>query len=100
MLALLIILFLVALNGGVSFAVTAFVRSKALCIITTTIITEMLIGLCIVALGSDSHHPADNVLMAMSVIVIFGTPVILGTSAGFMYLARRLYRSRTRSDDV
>jgi hypothetical protein len=92
MLALLLILFLVVLNGGVSFAMTAFVRSNALCIIASTIISEMLIGLCIVTLGDDSQHPEDNVLLAMSVIVIFGTPVILGTSAGFMFLARRFYR--------
>lgn len=84
---------LVALNALVSLGVAAFVRSKTLCICASVAITELLAALYILIRGADSPFP-DMVLLAVNCIAIFGTPVLVGSSIGFIAMAGSLHRRR------
>jgi hypothetical protein len=91
---LLFIVFLVVVNGVVSFALAAFVRTKGLCIIASTIITELAAALVFAAEGRKSPYPEDSILLPASCIALVGTPVLLVSSVGFTFLASRVYKRR------
>ena len=90
---LLFILLLVGLNAIVSFAIAAVVRSNVLCIISSVVATEGVIALYGLNSAAGSREVHD-VLLAMNISLILSTPVIVGTSVGFVVLARRLYRGQ------
>jgi hypothetical protein len=85
---------LVLLNAVVSFGIAAFVRWRGLGILASVAVTELMAALYSVARGADSPYP-DMALLAVSCIAIYGTPVVLASSVGFVLLAGRLYRRRT-----
>ena len=85
------ILLVVALNGVVSFGIASFVRSTVLAVIASTAITEMLVAIYILTQAQHSPDAADCILAA-NVAAIVTTPVIVGTSCGFIFCLRRLRR--------
>jgi hypothetical protein len=87
----LFILLLVGLNAVVSFAIAAILRSNVLCIIASAVITESLFVLYGSAQAANSPDVYD-ILLAVNITAMVSTPVIVGTSVGFVFLARRLYR--------
>jgi len=95
---ILFILMLVVLNAAVSFGIATFVHSKLLCVFASVVITELLAALYFVR-GADSPYP-DMVLLAVNCTVIFGTPVLVGSTIGFVFLAKRLYRRRAMSSKI
>ena len=85
------ILLLVGFSAVVSFAFAAILRSNLLCIFASGVITGSLLVLYGLTQAAHSQHP-DDVMLAMIITTFFSTPVIFGTSIGFVFLARRLYR--------
>jgi hypothetical protein len=84
----ILILVLVALNGVVSFAISAFVRSMIFAVIASTVITEMLVAIYFLNQAKHSSDAAD-VILGTNIVAILSTPVIICTSCGFMYCWRK-----------
>jgi hypothetical protein len=53
----------------------------------SVIITELILGLFFLVMGKDSPYP-DMVLLAVNIVAMIGTPVIVVSSLGFVFLAR------------
>ena len=96
---LVFMLMLVGLSAIVSFVTAVVIRSNALCIFASVAITELLAALYFVVRGADSPYP-DMVLLAVTCTAIVGTPLLVGSSIGFVFLARRLYRRRAAASKV
>ena len=77
----------------ISFVLAVAIRSNALCILGSAVITEMSLDLLVLAQGQNWAYP-DMVLLAVNINAIVGTPVIVASSIGAVLLARRLYRRR------
>jgi hypothetical protein len=95
------IMIVVVLNGVVSFGIVSFVRSAVLAVIGSTIITEMLLAIYVLTLAKDSPDAADGILAA-NILAMLSTPVVFGTSCGFVFCWNRLRRRNTlgRHDDA
>ena len=85
---------MVVLSAVVTFVMAKFVRTNWLCIVASAIIAESLMVLYGLSVAADSDY-AGTALLGVSVTLIFGTPVFIGTTIGFTFLARRLYRSHS-----
>jgi len=88
------IMLVVALNAIVTLAIASFVRSTVLAVIASTAITEMLVAIYILTQAKHSPDAAD-VISAANIVAILTTPLILGTSYGFVFCLRRLLRKRS-----
>ena len=93
MATLVFILLLLALNGVVSLIATAFMRSVAIAVVASTIVTELVVAIYGLVQASSSPDAAD-VILGVVIVAICSTPVILGTSAGFVFGWRRFHHKR------
>jgi membrane-anchored protein YejM (alkaline phosphatase superfamily) len=84
------ILICLVVNCAVSFLLAALIRSTMLAIIASIIICEMLFLNYGWSAAADADVYVYDVLLAVNIIAMFGLPVLVGTSAGFVTLARRL----------
>jgi hypothetical protein len=90
------ILVLIAFTGVVSFVMAALLRSNALCMIVSAVIAEALVVLYGLVQAGHSSDVYD-VLLAVNITLIIGTPVFIIAAIGFTLLARRLYRKHPQS---
>jgi len=88
---LVFILILVLVTAAVCFVAARFIRTNWLCIVASAIIAELLVVFYGLVRAADSPH-AEDVLLGVTVTVIFGTPVFVISSLAFTFLARRIYR--------
>jgi hypothetical protein len=83
------ILIIVCVSAVVAFAMARFIRTNWLCIVSSAIVAESLMVLYGLVVAADSRYP-DTALLGVIVTLIFGTPVFIGSTIGFTFLARRL----------
>jgi hypothetical protein len=77
----------------VSFAMAAFVRSTALCVVGSAVITFLGMELLILSAAPSSPHP-EEIMLGFNMVAMVGTPVFLISAGCFVLLAKRVYRSR------
>jgi hypothetical protein len=85
------VVFLVGINTVISLCLAVFIRSTGLCIFASWVITELLIALPLAVGAMYSRHPED-LLLVVSAVMIYGTPILICSSVGTVFFARRLYR--------